>query len=144
MRESALAAFSYLRANQHGLDIEPDTFATCDVHLHVPSGATPKDGPSAGVAILTSLASLLSGVPVRHDVAMTGEITLRGKVLPVGGIKEKLLAAHRAGIKHVILPADNEKDLADLPLEVSRELRFSTVEHVREVLELALEHDGDS
>lgn len=142
MRESAMAAFSYLRANQHGLDIDPETFATCDVHLHVPSGATPKDGPSAGVAILTSLASLLAGVPVRHDVAMTGEITLRGKVLPVGGIKEKLLAAHRAGIKHVILPVDNEKDLEDLPPEVSRELKFSPVEHVRQVLELALEH-GD-
>ncbi len=142
MRESAMAAFSYLRANQHGLDIDPGTFATFDVHLHVPSGATPKDGPSAGVAILASLASLFAGVPVRHDVAMTGEITLRGKVLPVGGIKEKILAAHRAGIKHVILPADNEKDLADLPPEVIRELKFSAVEHVRQVLELALDR-GD-
>ncbi|MBW7996160.1 MAG: endopeptidase La [Candidatus Glassbacteria bacterium] len=143
MRESALAAFSYLRANQHSMGIDPETFAACDVHLHVPSGATPKDGPSAGVAILASLASLLGGVPVRHDVAMTGEITLRGKVLPVGGVKEKVLAAHRAGIKKVILPADNEKDLSDLPVEVSRELTFSLVDDVRQALEIALERDEE-
>lgn len=142
MRESAMAAFSFLRANQQNLGIDPETFATCDVHLHVPSGATPKDGPSAGVAILTSLASLLAGVPVRHDIAMTGEITLRGKVLPVGGVKEKVLAAHRAGIRRVILPSDNEKDLSDLPPEVTRELEFNLVDDVRRVLELALQ-DGD-
>ncbi|HLA38847.1 MAG TPA: S16 family serine protease, partial [Candidatus Glassbacteria bacterium] len=113
-------------------------FTSFDVHLHVPSGATPKDGPSAGVAILTALASLLSGVPVRHEVAMTGEITLRGKVLPVGGIKEKVLAAHRAGIKRVVIPAENEKELVDLPEEVTRELTFDPVDNVREMLDIVL------
>jgi len=138
MRESAMAAFSFLRAYRGDFEIEDNVFSSCDIHLHVPSGATPKDGPSAGVAILTALASLLSGKPVRHDVAMTGEITLRGKVLPVGGIKEKVLAAHRAGISHVILPAGNGKDLADLPEEVSQELNFSPVESVEEIFEIAL------
>jgi len=138
MRESAMAAFSFLRANRSTLDIGEDIFSRCDIHLHVPSGATPKDGPSAGIAILTALASLLSGRPVRHEVAMTGEITLRGKVLPVGGIKEKVLAAHRAGIGQVILPAENEKDLVDLPEEVSEQLEFSLVSRVDEILRLAL------
>jgi ATP-dependent Lon protease len=138
MRESAMAAFSFLRANRSTLDIGEDIFSRCDIHLHVPSGSTPKDGPSAGVAILTALASLLSGRPVRHEVAMTGEITLRGKVLPVGGIKEKVLAAHRAGIGQVILPAENEKDLVDLPEEVSEQLEFSLVSRVDEILSLAL------
>ncbi|MEA2062473.1 MAG: endopeptidase La, partial [Gemmatimonadota bacterium] len=138
MKESALAAHSFLRANSGRLDIDPDIFADCDVHLHVPSGATPKDGPSAGVALVTALASLFSGKPVRHDVAMTGEITLRGNVMPVGGIKEKVLAAHRAGIIQVILPAENEKDLLDLPPEISGQLDFRFVHHIDEVFEAAL------
>jgi len=141
MRESAMAAYSYLRANRRAFGIDEESFTSYDIHLHVPSGATPKDGPSAGVAILTALASLLSGVPVRHEVAMTGEITLRGKVLPVGGIKEKVLAAHRAGIKRVVLPAENKKDLTDLPEEVTRELEFDPVDNVRELLEIALVHE---
>jgi len=138
MRESAKAAFSFLRAYCSEFGIEQDIFSRCNIHLHVPSGSTPKDGPSAGVAILTALASLLSSKPVFHDVAMTGEITLRGKVLPVGGIKEKVLAAHRAGISRVILPAENEKDLADLPEEVCEQLEFSLVSRVEDILNFSL------
>ncbi|HUU30304.1 MAG TPA: endopeptidase La, partial [archaeon] len=138
MKESAMAAYSYLSANRSRLRIADNKFSDYDIHLHVPSGATPKDGPSAGVAIVTALASLLSGHPVRHDMAMTGEITLRGKVLPVGGIKEKVLSAHRAGITQVILPAENEKDLLNLPAEVSSQLKFSFVSSVDEVLDTAL------
>jgi len=138
MRESATAAFSFLRAHRSAFHIQEEVLSGCDIHLHVPSGSTPKDGPSAGVAILTALASLLSGKPVRHDVAMTGEITLRGKVLPVGGIKEKVLAAHRAGISRVILPAENDKDLTDLPGQVREQLEFSLVNRVDEILDIAL------
>ncbi len=138
MKESALAAHSFLRANYDSLDIDQEIFSNCDIHLHVPSGATPKDGPSAGVALVTALASLFSSRPVRHEVAMTGEITLHGKVLPVGGIKEKMLAAHRAGITEVILPEENKKDLFDLPQEVSAQLKFHFVKHIDEVLEITL------
>jgi ATP-dependent Lon protease len=138
MRESAQAALSYIRANAEQLGIDPDFFSNHDIHIHVPEGAIPKDGPSAGVTIVTALASLLTDTPVQPDLAMTGEITLRGKVLPVGGIRQKVLAAHRAGIKTVILPKRNEKDLEELPQNVREALRFEFVEEISHVLEIAL------
>ena len=139
MKESAQAALSYVRARAERLGIAPDFFENLDLHIHVPAGAVPKDGPSAGVTIATSLASLLTGRVVRHDVAMTGEITLRGKVLAVGGIKEKVLGARRAGISTIILPKRNEKDLEDIPEQVRAEMRFIFVETMDDVLEYALE-----
>jgi len=139
MQESARAALSYLRANAEALGLDRDFFAKHDIHLHVPAGATPKDGPSAGVTMATALASLISGRPVRPEVGMTGEITLRGQVLPIGGVKEKVLAAHRAGLKTVILPKRNEVDLEDLPEEVRHEIKFILAERVEEVLRAALE-----
>jgi ATP-dependent Lon protease len=138
MRESAQAAVSYVRSNAEALDIDPKIFEGTTLHVHVPAGAIPKDGPSAGVTIMTALASLASGRPVRSDVAMTGEITLRGKVLPVGGIKEKVLAAHRAGIRAVILPGRNERDVEDVPEELRRQLAFVFVDDAAEVLRHAL------
>src|SRR5579885_1473138 len=138
MKESAQAALSYVRSRAESLGIQPDFFEKSDIHVHIPAGGIPKDGPSGGVTIAASLASLLSGRPVRSDVAMTGEITLRGKVLPVGGIKEKVLAARRAGIKTIILPRRNERDLEDIPPEVRSELNIKFVETVDEVLKLAL------
>jgi ATP-dependent Lon protease len=138
MRESAQAAMSYVRSRADRLGVAPEFFAKHDVHLHVPAGAVPKDGPSAGVTIATALASLLTGRVVRNDLAMTGEITLRGQVLPVGGIKEKVLAAHRAGLKTVILPNRNEKDLEDLPREVRDSMKFILVEKVEQVFDAAL------
>ncbi len=138
MRESAQAAMSYVRSRADQFGVAPEFFAKHDVHLHVPAGAVPKDGPSAGVTIATALASLLTGRVVRNDLAMTGEITLRGQVLPVGGIKEKVLAAHRAGLKTVILPNRNEKDLEDLPKEVRDSMKFILVEKVDQVFEAAL------
>jgi len=138
MKESAQAALSYVRANARALGIDPGMFGDHDLHVHVPAGATPKDGPSAGVTIATALASLLSGQPVRPDVGMTGEITLRGKVLPVGGIKEKMLAAHRAGLRIVVLPRRNEPDLDEVPPEVRDEVEFVLVDRVNEVWEHAL------
>ncbi len=139
MKESAQAALSFVRARAERLGIPEDFFETLDLHIHVPAGAVPKDGPSAGVTIATSLASLLSGRVVRHDVAMTGEITLRGKVLAVGGIKEKVLGARRAGITTIILPKRNEKDLEDIPEQVRAEMQFIFVEAMDEVLQHALE-----
>ncbi|HEY2588311.1 MAG TPA: endopeptidase La [Tepidisphaeraceae bacterium] len=138
MKESATAAFSLLRSRTEKLGIDPKLLAESDIHIHVPAGAVPKDGPSAGVAMFTALASLLLNRPVRHDVAMTGEITLRGLVLPIGGLKEKTLAAMRAGIKQVIVPKRNEKDLPDIPDEVKQTLKFHFVENVDEVLAVAL------
>ncbi len=138
MKESAQAALSYIRSRADRLGIPSDFFDKSDIHVHVPAGAIPKDGPSAGVTIAASLASLLTGRPVRSDIAMTGEITLRGKVLPVGGIKEKVLAARRAGIKTIIMPRRNESDLEDVPEELRRELKMVFVDTVDEVLAAAL------
>ena len=143
MRESAQAALSYLRSNARQLGLDPRAFESRLAHIHVPAGAIPKDGPSAGVAMATALASVASGRLVRNDVALTGEISLRGKVLPVGGIKEKVLAAHRAGVKTVLLPRRNEDALAELPEEVRRTLHFQPVESVDDVLQLALEPEAE-
>jgi ATP-dependent Lon protease len=139
MKESATAALTYVRAHAAELDIAEKFFDSSDIHIHVPAGAIPKDGPSAGIAMLVTLASLISGRVVRRDVAMTGEITLRGDVLPVGGIKEKVLAAHRAGIRQVILPQVNEKDLPDIPEPVRESMNFHLVRVMPEALERALE-----
>ncbi len=138
MKESAQAALSFIRANAESLKIDPEFFEKYDIHVHVPAGAIPKDGPSAGVTILAALISLLTDRPVRPDVAMTGEITLRGLVLPVGGIKEKVLAAHRAGIQTVILPEKNRKDLEEVPQKVRKEMRFHLIRRMEEVARLAL------
>jgi ATP-dependent Lon protease len=138
MKESATAAFSLVRSRAEALGIDPELLANSDIHIHVPAGAVPKDGPSAGVAMFIALASLLLNRPVRHDVAMTGEITLRGLVLPIGGLKEKTLAAKRAGIKQVIVPKRNEKDLPDIPQEVRDTLKFHFVSTVDEAMEVAL------
>jgi ATP-dependent Lon protease len=137
MKESAAAALSYIRARAPFLGVEEDFFNDTDIHIHVPAGAIPKDGPSAGVAILMSLVSLLSGRPIRKGLAMTGEITLRGHVLRVGGIKNKVLAAHRAGIKDIILPAQNEVDLEEIPESVRQDLKFHPVERLDQALEVA-------
>jgi ATP-dependent Lon protease len=139
MTESAKAALSYVRSHANELGIDPAFFETKDLHIHVPAGAVPKDGPSAGVTIFTAIASLLTNRNVRADTAMTGEATLRGRVLPVGGIKEKVLAAHRAGVKRIILPAKNERDLEDVPVDTRGELEFVFVDDMREVLAAALE-----
>ena len=139
MQESARAALSYVRSRAEQLSLEPDFFDKTDIHLHVPSGAQPKDGPSAGVTMATALVSLISKRPVRSDVGMTGEITLRGQVLPVGGIKEKVLAAHRSGLKTVVLPKRNKADLEDLPKEVLKEVEFKFVDVVDQVINVALE-----
>ncbi len=139
MEESARAALSYVRSRAKQLNLDPQFFEKSDIHLHVPAGSQPKDGPSAGVTMATALVSMASGIPVRADVGMTGEITLRGQVLPVGGIKEKVLAAHRSGLKTVILPARNEADLEDLPPEVRKDINFVFAETVDDVLRAALE-----
>jgi ATP-dependent Lon protease len=138
MKESATAAFTLVRSHAEELGIDPKKLAESDIHIHVPAGAVPKDGPSAGVAMFTALASLLLNKPVRSDVAMTGEITLRGLVLPIGGLKEKSLAAKRAGIKQIIVPKRNEKDMTDIPEEVRNSLHFHFVENTDQVLEIAL------
>ena len=141
MKESAQAALSYVRSKSTQLGIPESAFEKTDIHLHVPAGAVPKDGPSAGVTMATALASLLTGRKVRDDVGMTGEITLRGQVLPVGGVKEKVLAAHRAGLKSVILPKQNAKDLEDVAEEVRASLKFVLAARVDDVFEAALVPD---
>jgi len=138
MRESAQAALSYVRSRSDRFAVEPDFHEKYDLHVHIPEGALPKDGPSAGITMATAVASALARLPVRHDVAMTGEITLRGKVLSVGGLKEKVLAAHRAGLRRVVIPRENEKDLEDIPAEVRREMELILAEHMDEVLDAAL------
>src|SRR5690625_6886469 len=138
MKESAKAAFSYIRSRVKELNIDPKFYEKYDIHIHIPEGATPKDGPSAGITMATALISSLTGRAVKKEVGMTGEITLRGHVLPIGGLKEKSLSAHRAGITTIIIPAENEKDIEDIPKSVRDDLTFITVNHLDEVLKVAL------
>jgi ATP-dependent Lon protease len=138
MQESAQAALSYIRARAPEFGLAEDFHSKIDIHVHVPEGAIPKDGPSAGITMAVALASALARIPARRDVAMTGEITLRGKVLPIGGVKEKVLAAHRAGVTNIVLPRDNEKDLADIPKNVLDSLNLHLVSTMDEVLKIAL------
>jgi ATP-dependent Lon protease len=138
MQESAQAALSFMKSRSQALGLDVDLFEQVDIHIHIPEGAIPKDGPSAGITICTALASAFTGREVLREVGMTGEITLRGRVLPVGGVREKVLAAHRAGLKTVILPERNLKDLVDVPKRARNELKIIPIEHMDQVLELAL------
>ena len=138
MQESAQAALSYVRSRAKELGLDPDFHQKLDIHVHVPEGGIPKDGPSAGITMATSIISALSKIPVRSDVAMTGEITLRGRVLPIGGLKEKILAAHRALLKTVLIPEDNAKDLKDIPEKILREINIELLRHMDDVLKFAL------
>jgi len=138
MKESAAAGLSYLKSRAAEIGIDPTLFDKNDIHVHVPAGAQPKEGPSAGVTVLTAMASILTGRPVRDDVAMTGEITLRGKVLPIGGIKEKVLGAHRAGLRRVLMPSHNEADLDDIPADLRKQMQFVMIESIDQVLREAL------
>ena len=138
MQESVKAAKSFVRSKCLEYGIIPPLFERKDFHIHVPEGATPKDGPSAGIGMVTSIVSSITGIPVRRDVAMTGEVTLTGQVLPIGGLKEKLLAAHRAGIKEVIIPKENEKDLVDMPKKITDDIKITPVDHADQVLKVAL------
>ena len=143
MKESAQAALTYIRSHAENWGIDPKFFDEHDIHIHLPAGAIPKDGPSAGVTLVTVLTSLLTGRRVRDDLAMTGEVTLRGKVLPVGGIKDKVLGAQRAGITTIILPRRNEKDLEDVPQAIKEQLSFCLVDRIDQVLELSLMDKAD-
>ena len=138
MQESVKAAKSFVRSKCLEYGIIPPLFEKKDFHIHVPEGATPKDGPSAGVGMVTSIVSSLTNIPVRKDVAMTGEVTITGQVLQIGGLKEKLLAAHRAGIKEVLIPKENEKDLVDMPKKITDEIKITPIEYADEVLKIAL------
>lgn len=144
MKESAMAALSYIRSNQEKLNISEESFEKLDIHLHVPEGATPKDGPSAGITISTGIISALTNQRVRQDIAMTGEVTIRGRVLPIGGLKEKSLAALRYGIKNIIIPKLNEKDLDDIPEEIRKDMKFYPVSSVEEVIKLALVNEDEN
>jgi ATP-dependent Lon protease len=139
MQESAQAAMSYIRSRAHQFGLPRDFYRNLDVHIHIPEGAIPKDGPSAGITLATTIASALTRIPVRGDIAMTGEITLRGKVLPIGGLKEKLMAAHRHGINEAIMPRENEKDLPDIPDAIKQVMKLHFVDSMDEVLAIALE-----
>ena len=138
MRESAHAALSYVRSRATALGLDPNFYQKIEIHIHLPEGAVPKDGPSAGITLATALVSALCKVPVRNDLAMTGEITLRGRVLPISGLKEKALAAHRGGIKIILMPKENEKDIQDIPPEVLKNISLVQVEHMDDVLKRAL------
>ena len=138
MQESVKAAKSFVRSKSLEYGILPPIFEKKDFHIHVPEGATPKDGPSAGIAMVTSIVSSITNNPVNREIAMTGEVTITGQVLAIGGLKEKLLAAHRAGIKHVLIPKDNEKDLIDIPKKVKEDIKITPVDFVDEVLKIAL------
>jgi ATP-dependent Lon protease len=144
MKESIEAARTVVRSRAQRLGIKSEVFEKADIHIHVPEGATPKDGPSAGIAMTTALVSVFTGIPVRADVAMTGEITLRGEVLPIGGLKEKLLAAQRGGIKTVLIPEQNVKDLAEVPDNVKNKLEIVPVRWIEKVLEIALERQPEA
>ncbi|HUX33911.1 MAG TPA: S16 family serine protease, partial [Gemmatimonadaceae bacterium] len=142
MKESARAALTYAATHAESLNIATDKLGSIEVHIHVPAGAIPKDGPSAGVTMATALVSAMSNRPVRKNVAMTGETSLRGRVMPIGGLKEKVLGAHRAGITDIILPRDNEADLEDIPVEVREQMTFHPVSTLDEVFAIALLPDG--
>ncbi len=139
MQESIQAAMTVVRSRAESLGIDPEFYQNRDIHIHVPEGATPKDGPSAGISMCTALVSVLTNIPVRSDVAMTGEITLRGEVLPIGGLKEKLLAALRGGIKIVLIPHENQRDLAEIPDNIKTGLEIKPVRWIEEVLQFALQ-----
>ena len=144
VKEAIGAESSYVRSISPQIGVKPTVFDKIDIHVHVPDGATPKDGPSAGLAMVTSIVSVLTGIPVRKDIAMTGEVSLRGNAMPIGGLKEKLLAALRGGIKTVLIPQENGKDLADIPDNVKDGLEIIAVKHVSEVLKLALTEEPEA
>lgn len=138
MKESAMAAISYLRSHAEEFDLPKEFYKNKDIHIHVPEGAVPKDGPSAGVTMATAVLSAITGRKIRHDIAMTGEITLRGRVLPIGGVKEKVLAANRYNIHHIILPEANKKDVNDIPEKIRDKVKFDYVSEIKDVFKIAI------